>query len=59
MFVDYRIFAEPYIAKIEKAMCKIKQHFNITEEGKLTIYLGVNVQFNEDGTSNLTQPHLI
>ena len=43
--------------KVLQQMCKVK--LGITEEGTLEDFLGVNINLIQDGTINLTQPHLI
>jgi hypothetical protein len=43
--------------QIIKEMQKVK--LNITVEGDLEDFLGINVDRRKDGATNLTQPHLI
>jgi hypothetical protein len=36
-----------------------RANLNITDEGDISDFLGVNISFKDDKTINLTQPHLI
>jgi hypothetical protein len=60
LHTDDSILAGPDKAEINqiiKEMQKVK--LNITVEGDLEDFLGINVDCKKDGTMNLTQPHLI
>lgn len=60
LYTDDSILAGPdekEIAQIIKDMKKVK--LNITVEGGLEDFLGINIDRRKDGTINLTQPHLI
>jgi hypothetical protein len=60
LYTDDSILAGPDKAEINqiiKEMQKVK--LNITVEGDLEDFLGINIDRRKDGTINLTQPHLI
>jgi hypothetical protein len=60
LHTDDSVLAGPDKAKtnqIIKEMQKVK--LNVTVEGDLEDFLGINVDRRKDGTMNLTQPHLI
>jgi hypothetical protein len=45
--------------KIEQIIKDLQTMFDVSDEGDLTDYLGVNIDIREDGTIKLSQPHLI
>ena len=46
--------------EIQKIVQEIKDSgLDVTEEGDLQDFLGVNIERREDGSINLTQPNLI
>ena len=50
----------PCPKEIENIITLMRQaHLDITEEGTLEDFLGVNINRQPDGTIHLTQPHLI
>jgi hypothetical protein len=53
------IFAGPDKQKVNKAICEMKWHFDIKDQGNITDYLGVNVQQLPNGDIKLSQLHLI
>ena len=60
LYTDDSILAGPDKAEIDKAIEDIKAaKLNITVEGDLQDFLGVNINRKEDGTIHLTQPHLV
>ena len=60
LYTDDSILAGPDNDEIEKVMKDIKTAgLKITDEGTLEDFLGVNIERQDDGTINLTQPHLI
>jgi hypothetical protein len=59
IFVDDGIFASPDAKEIDKLKIEMGQVFEMTDEGDLNDYLGVNIDRRSDGTIELTQPHLI
>ncbi len=60
LYTDDSILAGPDPKEIEKIMEKMrKANLDITVEGDLEDFLGVNINRKEDGTIHLTQPHLI
>jgi len=60
LYTDDSILAGPNEKEVEKAIDDIKRSgLNITVEGDLQDFLGVNIVRKSDGTIHLTQPHLI
>jgi len=60
LYTDDSILAGPDPKEVEKAIEDIKRSgLNITVEGDLQDFLGVNIVRKSDGTIHLTQPHLI
>ena len=60
LYTDDSILAGPDLKEIDQAIKKMrKAKLNITIEGDLEDFLGVNIDRKEDGTIHLTQPHLI
>jgi Reverse transcriptase (RNA-dependent DNA polymerase) len=59
LYTDDSILAGPDRKKIEKTIAGMKKKSDMTEEGDLSDFLGIHIQRNDDGTYNLTQPHLI
>jgi hypothetical protein len=57
--VDVGLFASPDAKEIDKLKIEMGQVFEMTDEGDLNDYLGVNIDRRPDGTIELTQPHLI
>ena len=60
LYTDDSILAGPSEQEIENAIKDIKKaNLDITEEGTIEDFLGVNIERKTDGTIHLTQPHLI
>ena len=60
LYTDDSILAGPNLGEIEKAIEDIKKaKLDITIEGDLQDFLGINITRKEDGTIHLAQPHLI
>lgn len=60
MYTDDSILAGPNQDEIEQVIKDIKAaNLDVTEEGTLEDFLGVNIDRKEDGSIHLTQPHLI
>jgi hypothetical protein len=61
LYTDDSILAGPDLKEIEETVQQMKEAgLDITIEGELTDFLGVNINRHEnDGTIQLTQPHLI
>ena len=60
LYTDDSILAGPDQAEIERTIQLMKDaNLNITIEGDLTDFLGVNIDRKDDGTIHLTQPKLI
>jgi len=60
LYTDDSILAGPNATEVDQAITDIqKAGLNITVEGDLQDFLGVNITKNDDGTITLTQPHLI
>jgi hypothetical protein len=58
-YIDDGIFASPEDAIIDEAIEELHAHLELTDEGQLSDYLGVNISVDKDGSFHLTQPHLI
>jgi len=58
-FVDDGIAACPDSRKIDKAIKELERYFDVSDEGDLTDYLGVNLFKDDKGKLHLTQPHVI
>jgi hypothetical protein len=60
LYTDDSILAGPNRAEIDAVIEAIrKAKLNITVEGDIQDFLGINIDRKEDGTIHLTQPHLI
>ena len=60
LYTDDSILAGPCKKEIEQVVKDLKKaKLNITDEGDIQDFLGVNINQKEDGTINLTQPHLV
>ena len=60
LYTDDSIIAGPSEREIDKTIEDIKRaKLNITIEGDLQDFLGVNIDRKDDGSIHLTQPHLI
>lgn len=60
LYTDDSILAGPDLKEIDRAIEDIKAaQLNITIEGDVQDFLGVNIDRRPDGTIHMTQPHLI
>ena len=60
MYTDNSIIAGPSKREVDEVVQEIKAAgLNITIEGTLEDFLGVNINRKSDGSIHLTQPHLI
>jgi hypothetical protein len=59
VYVDDGILAGPRKEEIDLIIRQLGEKFNLTDEGDITDYLGVNVDHLPDGRIKLSQPHLI
>lgn len=59
VYTDDGIFLGPEQSDIEKAIKDVGERFEISDEGDLSDYLGVNIQKKEDGSFEFIQPKLI
>lgn len=59
VYVDDGIFMSPSNENITKEVELFKANFNISVEGDLCDYVGVNIERKKDGTVHMTQPQLI
>lgn len=60
LYTDDSILAGPDLSEIERAIEDIKRaKLDITIEGDIQDFLGVHIERKEDGSVELTQPHLI
>lgn len=60
LYTDDSILAAPTKGEADKVIADLTNvGLNLTEEGDIKDFLGVNVEKKEDGTIHLTQPHLV
>ena len=60
LYTDDSLLAGPDMDEINKIVEDLKKaKLNITDEGDIQDFLGVNIDMKKDGTIHLTQPHLI
>ena len=60
LYTDDSILTGPDKGEIDKIIADMRRiGLNITDEGNLEDFLGVNIERKEDGSIVLTQPHLI
>jgi hypothetical protein len=59
VYVDDGIIAGASKEDIDQVIIDLQTLFNVSDEGDLTDYLGVNIETRDDGTIKLSQPHLI
>ena len=60
LYMDDSILAGPDQAEIDKVIQQIKDaKLNITVEGDIQDFLGVNIERKEDGKISFSQPHLV
>ena len=60
LYTDDSLLAGPDNNEIEQIIKDLKKaKLEITDEGDIQDFLGVNIDIRDDGTVNLTQPHLI
>jgi hypothetical protein len=60
LYTDDSILAGPDKAEIDKVIADIKKaKLDITVEGDIQDFLGVNIERKDDGSIHFTQPHLI
>ena len=59
VYVDDGIFFSPSRDKVDQCIKEIQTRFNISVEGDVSDYVGVNIEKQEDGTIHMTQPQLI
>lgn len=59
VYTDDSIILDKDESKVERCVSDLSKIFEISDEGTLEDYLGVNVMHKDDGTILLAQPHLI
>jgi len=59
VYVDYCLVVTPTEAETLKVYEDLKAEFEVTNEGPIEAYLGVNITRNTDGSLLMTQPLLI
>jgi Reverse transcriptase (RNA-dependent DNA polymerase) len=59
VYVDDGILISPHDKHIDEELALLQQVFNISVEGTLNDYVGVNIERASDGTVHMTQPQLI
>ena len=60
LYTDDSLLAGPDKNEIDQIVKDLKEaQLNITDEGNIEDFLGVNISMKKDGTIHLTQPHLI
>jgi len=58
-YVDDGIFIDTSVEKINLAVTELSNEFNIEDKGDVSEYLGVKIEYLDDGRIKLFQPHLI
>jgi hypothetical protein len=59
MYVDDTMFWLPDDTKIDQTISELKAlDFDLTDEGVVDSFLGINIDTAEDGTINMSQPAL-
>ena len=58
-YVDDSIATAPTKEEVNEFLDELKQKFDMTDEGDLNDFIGVNITRHEDGKIELSQPHLI
>ena len=58
-YVDDSWACAPDKRDVNEFIAELKSKFDVTDEGNLNDFLGVNIHRHEDGSIELTQPHLI
>ena len=59
IYVDDCLVASKDPAKIDDVIDGLQSKFDMTDEGDITDYLGVNIEYQDNGDIHLTQPSLI
>ena len=59
VYVDDGILISPSQEHINEQLQKLQKQFNISIEGTLADYVGVNIERTDEGTINMTQPNII
>jgi hypothetical protein len=59
VYVDDAIICGPSSKVIDKIIASLKEDYEVTDEGEINDYLGVNVSRPTEDTIELRQPHLI
>jgi hypothetical protein len=59
VYVDDGILVSPSQDKVNEELEILKKCFNISVEGTLSDYVGVNIERTEDGKILMTQPNMI
>jgi Reverse transcriptase (RNA-dependent DNA polymerase) len=58
VYVDDGIFMSPFRSSIDKELKEMQKVFNISINGDLNDYVGVNIKRTNDGMLRMTQPQL-
>jgi Reverse transcriptase (RNA-dependent DNA polymerase) len=59
VYVDDGILVSPNKSNIETQLSCLQKYFNISVEGDLADYVGVNIEKLDNNTINMTQPNII
>jgi hypothetical protein len=59
VYVDDANICGPSSKAIDEIIASLKEDFDVTDEGEIDDYLGVNVSRPTEDTIELKQPHLI
>ena len=59
VYVDDAIICGPSSKVIDEIIASLKEDYDVTDEGEIDDYLGVNVSRPTEDTIELRQPHLI
>jgi Reverse transcriptase (RNA-dependent DNA polymerase) len=59
VYVDDGILVSPDSNQIQVELSTMRERFNISVEGTISDYVGVNVERTEDGKIHMSQPNII
>jgi hypothetical protein len=59
VYIDDTILLGPTREGVSMVLQLLHSQFNVEDEGDISDYLGVKINYNQDGTITLTQSHLI
>ena len=59
IYVDDTIFFAKDQSLIDREITDMKQDFDLTDEGEVDAFLGIDIKYEDDGTITMTYPGLI